>query len=62
LRFDSAEPNPRYAGRIEQCLEALDSVTVITSDERQIAKKITRDEPSVLFSSPAPTYGSGLPV
>ncbi|MGH9326165.1 MAG: hypothetical protein ACRD2B_05685 [Terriglobia bacterium] len=40
LRFDSAEPNPRYAALIEQCLRALVMITVITSEERTSAKKM----------------------
>jgi hypothetical protein len=62
LRFDSAEPNPRYAARIEQCLHELDTVTVITADERPYAQQIARNETPVLFPSRTPTCGSGLPV
>ncbi len=52
LCFDSAEPNPRYAAQIEQCLRALSTVTVITSKERP-SKKIGWN-----FASPAPAYAS----
>lgn len=62
LRFDSAEPNPRYAAQIAQCLHALSTVTVITYEERPVAKKIARNEKSILFSPPVPVYTSHIPV
>lgn len=58
LRFDSAEPNPRYAAQIELCLHALGTVTVITAEERLPAKKIARNEKSILSWSPVPVYTS----
>lgn len=54
LRFDSAEPNPRYAAQIEQCVRALSTVTVITCEEKQSTKKIARNEKSILSWSPVP--------
>jgi hypothetical protein len=56
LRFDSAEPNPRYAGQIERCLHALDTVTVITAEERQAAKNFAGEEKPILSWSPIPGY------
>ncbi len=56
LRFDSAEPNPRYAARIEQCLHALGTVTVITAEERQATRKFARKEKTMLPWSPIPDY------
>ncbi len=53
LCFDSAEPNPRYAEQIEQCLRALGTVTVITAEERPAAKKISWN-----FASPLPVCAS----
>lgn len=53
LRFDSAEPNPRYAAQIERCVHALGTVTVVTAEERPSAKKIARN-----FASPIPVYAS----
>jgi hypothetical protein len=40
LCFDSAEPNPRYAAQIAQCLHALSAVTVMTGGQCTAAKKI----------------------
>jgi hypothetical protein len=40
LCFDSAEPNPRYAAQIAQCLQALSAVTVITGGQCTAAKKL----------------------
>ncbi|HEV2418940.1 MAG TPA: hypothetical protein VGX94_14180 [Terriglobia bacterium] len=53
LCFDSAEPNPRYAAQIEQCVHALSAVTVITAEEKLSAKKIAWN-----FASPVPVYAS----
>lgn len=53
LCFDSAEPNPRYAAQIEQCVHALGTVTVLTAEEKPSAKKIARN-----FTSPVPVYAS----
>jgi predicted GNAT family N-acyltransferase len=47
LRFDSAEPNPRYAAQIERCLHALGTVTVITPEERSAKKWLGILQPSV---------------
>jgi hypothetical protein len=60
LRFDSAEPNPRYAAQIERCLRALSTVTVITADKRPCAKKLT--EKSILSWSPVPAYNHPVTV
>lgn len=49
LRFDSAEPNPRYAAQIEQCIHALSTVTMITADKHEFAKQIAWN-----LASPAP--------
>lgn len=51
LCFDSAEPNPRYAEQIGQCLHALSAVTVITAGQRTSAKEIAWD-----FASAVPVY------
>lgn len=53
LRFDSAEPSPRYAAHIEQCLHALGTVTVIAAEERPSAKKIAWN-----FASAVPACAS----
>lgn len=53
LCFDSAEPNPRYAAHIEQCLHALNTVTVIASGELPYPKKVVRN-----FISPVPLYAT----
>ncbi|HTV55250.1 MAG TPA: hypothetical protein VMI06_10070 [Terriglobia bacterium] len=58
LRFDSAEPNPRYAAQIERCLHALGTVMVISAEERQSAEKVTWNKESIFFASPVPVYAS----
>ena len=53
LCFDSAEPNPRYAAQIEQCLYALGTVTVITAQPKPSAEKIAWN-----FAPSVPVYAS----
>jgi len=58
LRFDSAEPNPRYAAQIERSLHALGTVMVISAEERPADESFTWNEESNFFASPTPVYAS----
>lgn len=53
LRFDSAEPNPRYAAQIEQCLRALGTVTIITAEQKPSPKRLLEN-----LHPPVPVYAS----
>jgi hypothetical protein len=58
LRFDSAEPNPRYVAQIERSLHALGTVMVISAEERPAAENFTWNNESVFFAPSTPVYAS----
>jgi hypothetical protein len=60
LRFDSAEPSPRYVAQIERCLHALGTVMVVSAaaEERPVAEDFTWNQEPIFYPSPTPVYAS----